>query len=59
MYRKHKSKYLLTVIYEDMQENPEKVVTKLLDVLKIPSHNTAAAMEALKVLLFYLSIIFV
>jgi hypothetical protein len=53
MYRKHKSKYLLTVIYEDMQEHPEKEITKLLDVLKIPSHNIAAALEALKVLILY------
>ena len=53
MYRKHKSKYLQTIIYEDMQDNPEKEITKLLKVLKIPSHNIASAMEALKVLLFY------
>ena len=49
MYRKHKSKYLLTVIYEDIQEHPEKVITELLNALKIPSHNIAPALEALKV----------
>ena len=50
MYRKHKSKYLQTIIYEDIQENPEREIQKLLDVLRIPSSHVPSVMEALKVL---------
>ena len=52
MYRKHKSKYLQTIIYEDIQENPESEIQKLLDVLRIPSSHVPSVMEALKVLKF-------
>ena len=50
MYRKHKSKYLQTIIYEDIQEKPEREIQKLLDVLRIPSSHVPSVMEALKVL---------
>ena len=49
VYRKHKTKYLLTILYEDIQENPEKEVLRLLNALKIHSHHMSAALEALKV----------
>ena len=49
MYRKNKSKYLQTIIYEDIQANPEEVLRKLFNVLKIPSYHVSLAMEALKV----------
>ena len=52
MYRKHKSKYLQTIIYEDIQEEPEREIQKLLDVLRIPSSHVPSVMEALKVLKF-------
>ena len=57
MYRQHKSKYLLTIIYEDIQENPEKEITKLLNALEIPSHNIDSAMEALKV--YYIKLLYI
>ena len=57
MYRQHKSKYLLTIIYEDIQENPEKEITKLLNDLEIPSHNIDSAMEALKV--YYIKLLYI
>ena len=49
MYRKNKSKYLQTIIYEDIQANPEEVLRKLFNVLEIPSYHVSLAMEALKV----------
>lgn len=49
MYRKHKSKYLQTIIYEDIQEKPEREIQKLFDVLRIPSSHLPSVMEALKV----------
>ena len=49
MYRKNKSKYLHTIVYEDIQANPEEVLRKVFDVLKIPSYHISLAMEALKV----------
>ena len=54
MYRKHKSKYLHCILYEDLAENPEKEISKLLHVLNIRSKNLIAAMEALKVIALYL-----
>ena len=48
-YRKNRSKYLHTVLYEDIQENPEEVLRKLLDALEISSSHVSLAMEALKV----------
>ena len=50
MYHKHKSKYLLCILYEDLAENPAKEIEKLLEVLSIPSYNIAPALEALKVI---------
>ena len=50
MYRKHKSKYLLCILYEDLAQDPEKEIGKLLDALNIPSHNKIVALEALKVI---------
>ena len=50
MYRKHRSKYLQTIIYEDIQKKPEREIQKLLDVLMIPSSHVPSVMEALKVL---------
>ena len=49
MYRKHRSKYLLTILYEDLQENPEEQIRNLFSVLDIPIHNINAALAALKV----------
>ena len=49
MYRKHRSKYLLTILYEDLQENPEEQIRNLFNVLDIPIHNMNAALGALKV----------
>ena len=49
MYRKHKTKYLQTILFEDIQENPEKEIMKVLDALKIDSRYVSSAMQALKV----------
>ena len=52
MYRKHKTKYLQTILFEDIQENPEKEIMKVLDALKIDSRHVSSAMKALKVYRF-------
>ena len=52
MYRKHKTKYLQTILFEDIQENPEKEIMKVLDALKIDSRYVSSAMQALKVYRF-------
>ena len=54
MYRKHKTKYLLKVLFEDIQENPEREIMKVLDALKIPTRYVSSAMEALKVIRYKL-----
>ena len=50
MYRKYKTKYLLKILFEDIQKNPEREIMKVLDALKIPTRYVASAMEALKVI---------
>ena len=55
MYRKYKTKYLLKILFEDIQENPEREIMKVLDALKIPTRYVSSAMEALKVIRYKLA----
>ena len=49
IYRKHRSKYLLAITYEDLQSNPQEEIKKLLGVLNIAQNNTRLALKALEV----------
>ncbi len=49
IYRKHRSKYLLAITYEDLQSNPQEEIKKLLGVLNIAPNNTRLALKALEV----------
>jgi len=47
MYLKDKSKYVVHIMYEDIQKDPKQELLKLLNALNIPTHNLASSVEAL------------
>ena len=48
-FRKNRSKYITTILYEDIEGNPERELVKLLNALDIPSYNITSVMEGMKV----------